>query len=172
MMPEAWLLLIPALPLAAFLVNILAGRRLGAVSAWVSVTAVAGAATLSLRAFLAVAAGQAPGATWSWLPWARDAFRLGVIVDPMSATMLLVVTGIGALITLYSIGYMRGDPRYPRFFAYLSLFTAAMLLLVLADHFLLLFIGWELVGLCSYLLISFWFEKPAAANAGKKAFLT
>ncbi|OGX37919.1 MAG: hypothetical protein A3C53_05925 [Omnitrophica WOR_2 bacterium RIFCSPHIGHO2_02_FULL_68_15] len=168
--------LIPLLPLAAFLLNILVGRRLGAASAWVSVAAVAGAAALSVRTFLTVAAGHAvawpaPGAG-TWLPIGGDAFRLGLVADPMSATMLLVVTGIGALITLYSIGYMHGDPRYSRFFAYLSLFTAAMLLLLLADHFLLLFVGWELVGLCSYLLISFWFENPAAADAGKKAFLT
>jgi len=171
-MMTPWLLLIPALPLTAFAINILVGRRLRAASAWLSVAAAAGAAALSLRAFCLVAAGGALAFDWRWLPLAGDAFRLGVVVDPMSATMLLVVTGIGTLITLYSIGYMHGDPRYSRFFAYLSLFTTAMLLLVLADHFLLLFIGWELVGLCSYLLISFWFEKPAAANAGKKAFLT
>ena len=97
---------------------------------------------------------------------------MGLLADPLSMTMCLVVTGIGWLIMLYSTGYMKGDPRYSRFFAYLSLFFTAMLLLVLADNFLLLYVGWELVGLCSYLLISFWFEKPAAARAGIKAFLT
>jgi NADH-quinone oxidoreductase subunit L len=94
------------------------------------------------------------------------------MADPLSTTMLLVVTIIGWFIMLYSTGYMHDDPRYSRFFAYLSLFFAAMLTLVLADNFVLLYIGWEGVGLCSYLLISFWFEKPSAAAAGKKAFLT
>ena len=86
--------------------------------------------------------------------------------------MLLVVTSIGALIQLYSIGYMHDDARYARFFAYLSLFCAAMLGLVMANHFVLFFACWEVMGLCSYLLISFWFEKPEAAAAGRKAFLT
>ncbi|MBI3333315.1 MAG: NADH-quinone oxidoreductase subunit L [Candidatus Omnitrophica bacterium] len=98
--------------------------------------------------------------------------RVGFQADPLSITMCLVVTVVGWLIMLYSIGYMGGDPRFSRFFAYLSLFFFAMLTLVLAGDLLLLYIGWEGVGLCSYLLISFWFEKPAAANAGKKAFLT
>ena len=166
------LLAIPLLPLAAFMINILAGRHLKAASAWVSVAAASGSAVLSLTAFQTVASGQTPSVAWRWLPLEGQAFRVGFLVDPIAAVMLLVVTVIGSLITLYSIGYMRNDPRYSRFFAYLSLFTASMALLVLADHFLLLFVGWELVGLCSYLLISFWFEKPAAANAGKKAFIT
>ena len=97
--------------------------------------------------------------------------RAGLLWDPLSALMALVVTGVGSLIHLYSIGYMKGDPGYARFFAYMNLFVASMLMLVLADKFALLFVGWELVGLCSYLLISFWFEKPAAAAAGKKAFV-
>ncbi len=91
--------------------------------------------------------------------------------DPLSAIMTLTVTGVGALIHLYSIGYMHGDPRYGRFFANLNFFAASMLILVLADNFGLLFVGWELVGLSSYLLISFWFHKPSAAAAGKKAFV-
>ncbi len=85
--------------------------------------------------------------------------------------MVLIVTGVGALIHVYSIGYMHGDPGYGRYFAYLNLFAASMLVLVLADNYGFLFLGWELVGLCSYLLISFWFEKPSAAAAGKKAFV-
>jgi NADH-quinone oxidoreductase subunit L len=91
--------------------------------------------------------------------------------DPLSAIMTLTVTGVGALIHLYSIGYMHGDARYSRFFTYLNFFAASMLILVLADNFGLLFVGWELVGLSSYLLISFWFHKPSAAAAGKKAFV-
>jgi NADH-quinone oxidoreductase subunit L len=92
--------------------------------------------------------------------------------DPLAVVMALTVTGVGFLIHAYSIGYMHDDPRFPRFFAYLNLFVFSMLLLVLADNLLLLYAGWELVGLCSYLLIGFWFEKPAAATAAKKAFIT
>ncbi len=93
-------------------------------------------------------------------------------LDVLSATMILVITGIGFLIHVYAIGYMEGDPRYGRFFAYLNLFVFFMLLLVLADNYLLLYVGWEGVGLCSYLLIGFWFEKTENASAAKKAFVT
>jgi NADH-quinone oxidoreductase subunit L len=101
------------------------------------------------------------------------AFTVGVSfqVDPLSIVMALTVTGIGSLIFLYSIGYMKGDERYARYFAYLSLFVFFMLTLVLADNFLLLYVGWEGVGLCSYLLIGHWFERKSAANAAKKAFI-
>ena len=88
------------------------------------------------------------------------------------STMILFVTGVGTLIHLYSIGYMHGDARFSRFFAYMNLFAASMLVLVLGSSFLLTFLGWEGVGLCSYLLISFWFERNSAAVAGKKAFVT
>ena len=98
-------------------------------------------------------------------------FRLGWRINNLTAAMSAMVTFIALLIQIYSMGYMHGDERYSRFFAYLSLFCFSMLLLVLANNFLLLFAGWELVGLCSYLLIAFWFEKPAAAAAGKKAFI-
>ena len=91
--------------------------------------------------------------------------------DPLSVLMTLIITGVGALIHLYAIGYMHGDPRFYRFFVYLNLFVASMLILVLAGNFAMLFMGWELVGLCSFLLISFWFTKPSAAAAGKKAFI-
>ncbi|MDQ3940326.1 MAG: NADH-quinone oxidoreductase subunit L, partial [Actinomycetota bacterium] len=109
-----------------------------------------------------------------WFEWIAVAdFRVSFdfLIDPLSAVMVLVVTGVGTLIHLYSIGYMKGDERYPRYFAYLNLFMASMLLLVLADNLLLLYVGWEAVGLCSYLLIGFWFEKRSAANAAKKAFV-
>jgi NADH-quinone oxidoreductase subunit L len=92
--------------------------------------------------------------------------------DPLSAVMCLTVTGVGFLIHVFSIGYMRDDPRYSRFFGYLNLFVFSMLLLVLADNLILLYVGWELVGACSYLLIGFWFDRPAAATAAKKAFIT
>ncbi|MCZ7527617.1 MAG: NADH-quinone oxidoreductase subunit L [Acidimicrobiia bacterium] len=98
--------------------------------------------------------------------------KLGFLADPLSVTMILFVTGVGALIHLYSVGYMHGDPRFSRFFGYLNLFAAAMLVLVLGSSFLVTFLGWEGVGVCSYLLISFWFERDTAAVAGKKAFVT
>ncbi len=182
--------LIPLLPLASFVILIFFGRRLGKAAPVVSLAALLGSALLSMNAFLTLTVaipyqsnpytepGVAESLTealhpvWNWLPFGESSLRMGFLADPLSVVMCLVVTGVGWLIMLYSIGYMHGDPRFPRFFAYLSLFFSAMLTLVLADHFLLLYIGWELVGLCSYLLISFWFEKPAAANAGKKAFLT
>jgi NADH-quinone oxidoreductase subunit L len=94
-----------------------------------------------------------------------------VRIDPLSVTMMLVVTGVGSLIHLFSIGYMADDERYGRYFTYLNLFTFAMLILVLANNYVLMFVGWEGVGLCSYLLIGFWFERVSAAQAGKKAFL-
>ncbi|HEY5578361.1 MAG TPA: NADH-quinone oxidoreductase subunit L [Acidimicrobiia bacterium] len=106
---------------------------------------------------------------YSWMPAVGATFEL--LWDPLSALMALVVTGVGGLIHLFSIGYMHGDERFGRFFTYLNLFVASMLILVLADNFAVLFLGWELVGLCSYLLISFWFTRPAAAVAGKKAFV-
>src|SRR5690348_800314 len=98
--------------------------------------------------------------------------KMGFLVDPLSVTMLLFVTGVGTLITLYSIGYMHGDSRFSRFFAYMNLFAASMLVLVLGSSFLVTFLGWEGVGLCSYLLVSFWFQRNSAAVAGKKAFVT
>ena len=98
--------------------------------------------------------------------------KVGFLVDPLSITMALFVTGIGALIHLYAVGYMHGDERYHQFFVYLNLFGFSMLMLVLADNFLLTFLGWEGVGVCSYFLVSFWFERSTAAVAGKKAFVT
>ena len=104
--------------------------------------------------------------------FARMNLEVGILVDPLAAVMLVVVTTIGACVQIYSVGYMHGDPRFSRFFAYLSLFLFSMLGLVLANNFFMIFIFWELVGLTSYLLIGFWFEKKIAADAGKKAFIT
>src|SRR4051794_18156903 len=98
--------------------------------------------------------------------------QVGFLADPLSITMALVVTGVGALIHLYSIGYMRGDPKYSKFFIYLNLFAFSMLMLVLGNNLVLTFLGWEGVGACSYFLIAFWFTKEANASAGKKAFVT
>src|SRR5439155_1738258 len=116
------------------------------------------------------------GETWTGdlFPWiSAGAFQTAVAVqvDQLSAVMLLVVTGVSLLIHLYSVGYMRDDAGYARFFTYLNLFVFSMVMLVLAGNFLLLYVFWEGVGLCSYLLIGFWYERPAAADAGKKAFI-
>jgi NADH-quinone oxidoreductase subunit L len=108
---------------------------------------------------------------FSWIQAGTVLANFGLRLDPLSSVMILVVTGVGLLIHIYAIGYMHGDPRYSRFFAYFNLFIFSMLILVLANNYALLFVGWELVGLCSYLLIGFWYEKKSAADAGKKAFI-
>ncbi len=164
--------LIPVLPLAAFLVNGLLGRLLRGTAHWVSLAAVAGSAALSVRVLFRVI--DHPGWTESLYTWiAVGGFEvpLKLGADALTAVMLVVVTSVSFLVHLYSVGYMHGDGGYPRFFAFLSLFTFSMLMLVLAGNFLLLFVFWEAVGLCSYLLIGFWFHKKSAADAGKKAFL-
>jgi len=109
---------------------------------------------------------------YSWIPVGDFKIDVAFLLDPLSALMLLVVTGVGFLIHVYSIGYMEHDDGYGRFFTYLNLFVFSMLVLVLGNNYLVMYVGWELVGLCSYLLISFWFHKPEAAMAGKKAFIT
>jgi NADH-quinone oxidoreductase subunit L len=109
---------------------------------------------------------------FDWLSVARLHVPVELRVDPLSVTMLLVITGVGTVIHVYSIGYMEGDPRFGRFFATMNLFVFFMLVLVLAENFLVLYVGWEGVGLCSYLLIGFWDERVSAANAAKKAFIT
>ena len=108
----------------------------------------------------------------TWLPLATVNFSMGFLFDSVTSIMLLVVTIVSSLVHIFSIGYMHGDARYPRFFAFLSLFSFSMLFLVVSDNLLGIYIGWELVGLCSYLLIGFWFEQDAPANACKKAFMT
>ena len=172
------LVFIPLIPVLAFLLLILVGRRLGRASALVSIGASVVALGLSLAAVRRLLAGEAVAQALPWLGL-PDLGGLGSVpldwgfrVDPLGALMLLVVTGVGTLIQIYSTGYMADDPRYSRFFAYLSLFTGSMLGLVLADNLVVLYLFWELVGLCSYLLIGFWFDRPSAAEAGTKAFIT
>jgi NADH-quinone oxidoreductase subunit L len=168
--------LVPGLPLAGAVVNLLAGRRLGKASAWLAVGTVTGSfvvGVLALNDLLALGAEErlVVRHLYDWMTVGSFQVAVDLRVDPLSSTIALMVSGVSALIHVYAIGYMHGDPRYSRFFAYLNLFVFFMLLLVLADNFLLLFVGWEGVGLCSYLLIGFWFERPAAANAAKKAFV-
>src|SRR5437870_3396530 len=164
---------IPALPLAGALVNLFFGRRLGPRAHWVAVPAVGLAFVVALAAFLRVWLGHETftGPLFDWI--VAGSFRAPVTVQlvQLSAVMLLVVTGVSFLIHVYSIGYMREDPDFPRFFTYLNLFVFSMVMLVLAGNFLLLYVFWEAVGLCSYLLIGFWYEKPSATDAGKKAFI-
>jgi NADH-quinone oxidoreductase subunit L len=169
--------LIPFAPGAGSLALILFGRALSrkAVSA-VACSSVAVSFLLALASFAGLAA--APQASpplvktlFTWIGAGGFAADFAFQFDPLSAVMVLVVTGVGLLIHIYSTGYMAHEKSYARYFAALNLFTFAMLILVLASNIVLMFVGWEGVGLCSYLLIGFWFEKPAAAQAGKKAFL-
>jgi NADH-quinone oxidoreductase subunit L len=170
---EVMVSLLILLPLGGSALLLAVGRRLREPGAGVLGTLTVGAGfALSVAAGWGFLAGTGEALQIPWFDWLPAlGVRAGLLWDPLSALMAMVVTAVGALIHLYSIGYMRGDPRGGRFFAYMNLFVASMLILVLADGFALLFVGWELVGLCSYLLISFWFERPAAAAAGKKAFV-
>jgi NADH-quinone oxidoreductase subunit L len=164
----AWLVWL--LPLAAAVGITLFTLKNGPRSAQLSISAV----VLSFL-FTLILWAMPPGAQPSSVEWlAVGDFKvsIGLTIDRLSLMMLLIVTGVAALIHIYSYGYMAGDPGFSRFFAGLSLFTFAMLGIVLADNFIVLFISWELVGLASYLLIGFWYERPAAADACKKAFLT
>ncbi|UCD16566.1 MAG: NADH-quinone oxidoreductase subunit L, partial [Candidatus Zixiibacteriota bacterium] len=108
---------------------------------------------------------------FTWIPSGQFQANFSLLFDPLSAVMVLVVAGVSFIIHVYSIGYMKNDPGYGRYFAYLNLFVFSMLILVLADNYLFMFVGWEGVGLCSYLLIGFWFERKSASDAGKKAFI-
>ena len=173
-----WLIvLIPLLPLAGFTVNILFGKRLKTFSAVLATVLLATSFVLSAVLFAGLIDDPAPlkAQLFDWIAVGGLGIRFGFLVDQLSVVMLLVVTGVGSLIHLYSIGYMHGDSRYSRFFAYMNLFAAMMLILVLADNYLVMFLGWEGVGLCSYLLIGFWFEKPfdkgTTNDAARKAFV-
>lgn len=164
--------LIPLFLFLAFAINILFGRKLKKASALVSIIASSLALFVAALTFIGNLNGEGSYTVARWLFLNGFAIDLGVTVDSLSCMMLLVVTIVGTLIQIYSIGYMYDDPRFSRFFAYMSLFMGSMLGLVLADNFVILYIFWEGVGLCSYLLISFWFERPSAARAGIKAFIT
>lgn len=174
MVTFAWL--VPALPLAGAAVLLFWGRRGKSIAGYLATAAVAGSFTVSLGLLgdllnRPASARLLVRATYDWIGLGPLRVPVEFRVDPLSVVMILVVTGVGALIHFYSIGYMADDPRQVTFFAYLNLFVASMLVLVLANNFLVLYVGWEMVGLCSYLLISFWRERPAAAAAGKKAFI-
>ena len=166
-----WLLI--ALPLVGAATLIIFGKRIGEPwSGWLA-SALVGIAFLMAAGLTApLINGTAETETirlFTWIPVLG--VEASLLWDPLASFMTLIVTGVGFLIHLYSVGYMHGDGRFGRFFGYLNLFIASMLILVLADNFAVMFVGWELVGLSSYLLISFWFVKPSAAAAGKKAFI-
>ena len=174
--PGLYLWLIPLLPLLGSVVIALLGPRLlGKHSHWPCIAGAAAACVVALMTLLAVCRGYMARSrqSWTWFERCGNVIRLNspLRIDGLSAIMLAAVTFIGLLIAIYSIGYMHGDPGYPRFFAEISLFLFSMTGLVLADNFILLYAFWEGVGLCSYLLIGFWFARPAAAAAARKAFL-
>ncbi|SRR5579875_1049769 len=168
---------IPLLPLLGWVANGVAGGRWGrrgvaTVACGTVVAAFAvGLAVLASLSSLPAGARHVEIDLYRWMAAGPITVPMRLLVDPLSAVMVLVVTGVGALIHIYSAGYMADDDAFARYFAYLNLFTASMLTLVLAGNLVVMFIGWEGVGLCSYLLIAFWFTRPAAAAAGVKAFI-
>jgi NADH-quinone oxidoreductase subunit L len=174
--PVEWAWLVPVVPALSAVGLLIFGRRLGRLSSAVAIVAAGFSATLAIWVFTYLL-GQPEGGRVlvhelaPWLSVGDLQVSWTLLVDPLSSVMLLLVTCVGLLIHIYSLGYMHGDPRYHQFFAYLNLFLASMLILVLGESFLVLFVGWELVGLCSYLLIGFWFEKRSYASAAKKAFV-
>jgi NADH-quinone oxidoreductase subunit L len=179
-MEQAWLL--PALPAAAFVILALFNGYLPRRGDWLAIAAVVASFVIAL--FVAVdlfdqlpvfaedLVNNESGFDWVEIPEIDFLLRIGFHVDQLTLVMLVVVSFVGMLVQIYSLGYMKGEPRYGWYYAVLSLFIASMLALVLADNFLLLYITWEGVGICSYLLIGFYFERRSAAEAAKKAFIT
>lgn len=164
--------LIPLLPLASFLIVGIFGHWLRDKAHLVAVPAVIVSWGISVLAFLDVADGHhSTFRLYSWLTSGILDVHIGITIDRLTSVMLLLVTTVSALVHVYTIGYMQGEPGYARFFSYIALFTFSMLMLVLADNFLQLFVFWEAVGLCSYLLIGHWYERPQAVAAATKAFI-
>ncbi len=169
--------LIPAFPAVGFLINGFFGKKLPkSVVSWVACLALFASFVVSVTILFQFF--QLPPEEriferniFNWITAGEFNATVGFRIDPLSIIMCLVVTGVGFLIHVYSVGYMHSDEGYPRYFTYLNLFVFMMLILVTANNLLLMFVGWEGVGLCSYLLIGFWFRKDSAANAGKKAFI-
>ena len=166
-------LLIPFLPLAAFIINILFGKSIIRDKAhWVAIAAVAGSWVVSVATLTDVLSGKSLNQDlYTWILSGGFKVSVGFLIDQLTTVMLIVVTTCSMLIHIYSVGYMHGDKGYYRFFSYLSLFTFSMLMLVMANNFLQLYFGWEGVGLCSYFLIGYYFNKKSASDAGKKAFI-
>ncbi|HYO61798.1 MAG TPA: proton-conducting transporter membrane subunit, partial [Actinomycetota bacterium] len=173
--------LVIAAPLAVSVLLLFLGKRIGRLAGPLASAAIGLSFVMGAVMFAGMLGHEAHGEghnarehvvhLFDWIRIGGLDVGADLLVDQLSIVMVLVVSGVGTLIHVYSIGYMHDDPRYPRFFAYLNLFAASMLLLVLADNLVLMFVGWEGVGLCSYLLIGFWFEKRSAAAAANKAFI-
>jgi NADH-quinone oxidoreductase subunit L len=174
----AYLPLIPFLPLLGFLVILVLTWRTPRFSGYAAILFIGAACLLSVLALIqaiSASGGTPPSAALAQYPWFQvgtATFPLGFLFDPLAATMLVVVTFVSLLVQIYSQGYMAGDPGYSRYFAYMCLFTFSMLGIVVAPNFLQMYVFWELVGLSSYLLIGFWWRRPAAAAAAMKAFIT
>jgi NADH-quinone oxidoreductase subunit L len=170
--------LIPAMPVLAAALSAFAKKRNRKFAATVAIGSMFLSLLLSLTAFVQVIMLKEPGSMVRWVvnfPWfqvGNEWLKLGWVLDPLTAVMLVMVTFVGLLIFIYSVGYMAYDENFTRFFCFLSLFAGAMLGVIIANSLLLLFICWEIVGLTSYLLIGFWYHKPSAAAAAKKAFIT
>jgi len=166
---------VPTFPLLGFLLLVLWSPRKQQ-AAWVGVGSVGVAALLTLGIaieFLRLPVDQqlVQQSLWQWLESDHFSAAVALYLDPLALVMMCIITGIGFLIHLYSVGYMAEDPAFARFFAYMNLFITAMLILVLGDNLLLLYLGWEGVGLCSYLLIGFWYHNPDNGYAARKAFI-
>ena len=171
----AWI--IPILPLAACTVLIFFGsklqRRYGEAVGWIGVAGIAATIPLTIGCLIDLLRGLPPASgSIAWAHLGQVTLHMSYYVDALTTVMLVMVSVVATCIMIYSVGYMHGDERYSRFFAYMCLFCFAMFTLVLSSSLLLLYVGWELVGLCSYLLIGFWFERKVAADAAKKAFIT
>src|ERR687898_1564705 len=170
---KALYLIVPFAPLLAAIAAGLFGRQIGRVGAHsVTIFAVLLSFLCSCVIFADVLEGSTfNGPVYTWLTMGETRLEIGFLVDPLTALMMVVVTFVSLMVHVYTIGYMAEDPGYQRFFAYISLFTFSMLMLVMSNNFLQLFFGWEAVGLVSYLLIGFWFKRPTAIFANLKAFL-
>ncbi len=175
---QKYFYLVTLLPLIGFIVNLFFGKKIKSekISGWFSTLMVFIPfliAVLTFFNFLGLQNAEKSISIkyFSWLISGNININFAYLIDPLSIVMVLIITGVGFLIHIYSIGYMHSDPEFHKFFSYLNLFIFAMLNLVLADNFLLVFLGWEGVGLCSYLLIGFWYEKKFTGEAAKKAFV-
>ncbi|ACI21670.1 MULTISPECIES: NADH-quinone oxidoreductase subunit L [Thermodesulfovibrio] len=170
---EKYYILILLFPLAGFLFNILIGRFISPkVVSWAGVLSILGSLVVALFAIAQVFSGKTIEYNiYTWILSDDLKVSFGYLIDQLTAVMLFVVCFVGWLIHIYSVGYMHGDPGYPRYFAYLNLFVFSMLMLVMGNNLVMLYFGWEAVGLCSYFLIGFWYHKKTASDAGKKAFI-
>ncbi len=177
-MPNQVIWLIFLLPVISFVINGLLIRPFvkqeSRIAGYITITAIAGSLILSIWALIEVMAAPDHVLEMTPIPWlaiGNLTINVGLMMDSLTAVMLVVVTLVSLMVQIYSQGYMEGDPGYHSYYTFMSLFTASMLGVVMSDNLLMLFIFWEMVGLCSYLLIGFWFHRPAAANAAKKAFI-